>query len=337
MAGGLAVVLSAAALGFSVLALPLARYEPRVAPTPADESVVVIERSSDLPMAATLQLEWSPSRVLRTVGQGLVTGVHWQSGRPIRCGDPVLEVAGKPVVAYCGPRPLWREVAGTTSGADREEVVAFLRDLGRIAGIRGKPTSAEFTEAVRRWQRDLGIERTGVLRPQDLVWIGAPITPSAATVGVGEPLPTDGAVFEVAPMVTSAVVVDYETSASPPARSFSLDGDDKQLELGSSGAVEDLPKLTASIVELGLTAAGFPTHATGTTRLRTPANFLTVPATSLVADSTTSCVITVGGSDTTGIAVEVEPVMSLVGVVFVSGALESGTRVLVNPDRSRGC
>jgi hypothetical protein len=332
-----AVFLSAAALGISVWALPLARYEPRPPATIADESVAVIERNSDLPRAATLQLEWSPSRVLRAVGEGLVTGVYWEPGRPIRCGDPVLEVSGKPVVAYCGPRPLWRDVAGATEGADRDEVVTFLRDLGRFADIPGKPTTAQFTEVVRGWQDELETEVTGALRPQDLLWIGAPITPSSATVGVGDQLPADGAVFEVAPMVTSAVVADFETSPSAPARLFDLDGDDQQFELRSGGAVEDLTRLSASIVELGLTAEGPPTHASGTTRLRTPADFLTVPATSLVADSTATCVITVNGTDGTRIPVEVEAVMSLVGVVFVSGGLETGTRVLVNPDRARGC
>lgn len=337
LAGVLAVALSAAALGFAVWALPLARYEPRPPPTIADESVVVIERNSDLPMAATLQLEWSPSRVVRAVGEGLVTGVLWEPGRSIRCGDPVLEVDGNVVVAHCGPRPLWRDVTGATSGADREEAVTFMRDLGRFADIPGKPTSAQFTEEVRRWQEDLGMQVTGALRPQDLLWIGAPIAPSSATVSVGDQLPADGEVFEVDPVVTSAVVADFETSPPAPARLFGLDGDDQRFELRSDGTVEDLTGLTTAIVGLGLAAEGPPAHAGGTTRLRTPADFLTVPATSLVADSTTTCVITVRSADATLIPVEVAPVMSLVGVVFVSGGLEPGTMVLVNPDRSRGC
>ncbi|CAN5533304.1 hypothetical protein BH20CHL7_BH20CHL7_12140 [soil metagenome] len=332
-------MLSSAALGFSVWTLPLASYEPRPPPTIADESVAVVERNSDLPRAARLQLEWSRSRVLRAggEGEGLVTDVYWEPGRTIACGDPVLEVSGNVVVAYCGPRPLWREVAGTTLGADRDEVVTFLRDLGRFADIRGNPTSAQFTELVRSWQDDLGTEVTGVVRPQDLLWIEAPITPSTATVSVGDRLPADGAVFEVAPRVTSAVLADFEASPSALARVFDLDGDDQRFELRSGGVVEDLTELTASIVELGLTAGGPPTHASGTTRLRTPADFLTVPATSLVADSTATCVITVSGTDGRRIPVVVEPVMSLVGVVFVSGELEAGTRVLVNPDRARGC
>lgn len=331
-----ALSLCAVAVALSVLILPLPGYRAPEPPTSQVVSVEVVERSTDLPVAATLQLGWSPSRVLRSGGEGLITDMFWEQGRPIRCGDRIMEVVGVGVVAYCGARPLWREVTPTTQGSDRDDVVAFLRDLGRFAGTSGSPTNARFRVEVRRWQDDRGLAVTGALRPQDLIWTAGPVMPSRALVSVGDRLELGQPVFEIAPTLTAAAVADLDPSPSGP-REFVLDGDDRGVGVRSDGTVEDLTRLANRIVDLGLMGEDPPTTVTGTVRLRTPADFVTVPATSLVADSGAVCVIVVDDQDGGEKAVVVEPVLSLVGVVFVAGPLAGGMTVLVDPDRARGC
>ena len=62
---------------------------------------------------------------------------------------PVVQIDGRWVLAYCGPRPLWRDVEAATVGGDRDEVVAFLVATGYLHPTGDTATKAEVTKAIR--------------------------------------------------------------------------------------------------------------------------------------------------------------------------------------------
>ncbi|MGV8885515.1 MAG: peptidoglycan-binding domain-containing protein [Microbacteriaceae bacterium] len=66
------------------------------------------------------------------------------TGAPIKLGQRIIEVSGRPVLAVSGKVPFWRTLQFGSSGVDVEQVQAFARSLGhRISdpkGLMGRST-----------------------------------------------------------------------------------------------------------------------------------------------------------------------------------------------------
>ncbi|BCJ64931.1 peptidoglycan-binding protein [Polymorphospora rubra] len=105
---------------------------------------------------------------------GTVTGLP-RVGDVVRVGARVYEVDGRPVVLLRGKRPFWRELStGSATGPDVRQLEQNLADLGFGGGFdvdeRFTPATAR---AVRAWQRSIGAEPTGRVRPGDVVTVDA--------------------------------------------------------------------------------------------------------------------------------------------------------------------
>ena len=83
-------------------------------PEPDSQIITVGHRQTDLPRSVDVQLEWAPPRSLYTgkSTSGLLTDVLIRAGDTLRCGQPVLEVDGREVTAYCAKRPRWQQSSG---------------------------------------------------------------------------------------------------------------------------------------------------------------------------------------------------------------------------------
>jgi hypothetical protein len=97
-----------------------------------------------------------------TAGAGGVITRLAEPGAAVERGDVLYRRNEQPVVLLLGPVPMYRDLAPGDTGADAEQLAANLESLG----YRG------FTDqAVRNWQADLGVPRTGRVSMADVVFL----------------------------------------------------------------------------------------------------------------------------------------------------------------------
>lgn len=174
MAAGTAAVVAATA------AILVVRQSPRqAAERPATPGAVATVQRTDLIERERVDgtLRYAGSYPIAGSG-GVLTWLP-APGREIRRGQQVYGVDGRLVRLFYGPTPLWRDLrVGVSNGAD---VLAVERNLAAL-GYRGMTVDNRFTEAtraaVRRWQEDARLPRTGVVTPAMVV-----VTPDAIRVG----------------------------------------------------------------------------------------------------------------------------------------------------------
>ncbi len=97
------------------------------------------------------------------------------AGQVIEVGGQVYEANGRPVILIEGARPMWRELAvGIERGHDVKQLEEHLARIGLLKGDPDMHFDWRTREAVRRWQKDLGLPQTGSVAPSDVVVIDAP-------------------------------------------------------------------------------------------------------------------------------------------------------------------
>jgi peptidoglycan hydrolase-like protein with peptidoglycan-binding domain len=105
--------------------------------------------------------------------QGTITSLP-EEGATIERGGVLYQVNAEPVVLFYGREPAWRTLAeGVEDGADVRQLERNLRALGYDSG-QDMTIDDEFdwatTNAVERWQEDLGVDETGVVELGDVVF-----------------------------------------------------------------------------------------------------------------------------------------------------------------------
>lgn len=109
---------------------------------------------------------------------GIVTRV---GGGPVTAGGFLYSVGETPVTAFGGSMPFWRPIELGASGEDVKQVQQNLIELsmlsGRVDGKFGLRTEA----AVRKWQRSIGVEPTGVIALGEV--IAVPTLPAHVVLG----------------------------------------------------------------------------------------------------------------------------------------------------------
>ncbi|TMR20495.1 peptidoglycan-binding protein [Nonomuraea turkmeniaca] len=105
-------------------------------------------------------------------GSGRITWVP-DAGDVITRGERVYEVNGHRVPLFYGSAPLWRDLRqGVTKGRDVLELERNLKALGYAKGL-DMTVDRTFTwttaRAIRKWQADMNVTRTGVMKMDDVV------------------------------------------------------------------------------------------------------------------------------------------------------------------------
>lgn len=105
---------------------------------------------------------------------GTITALP-ESGVVIETGRQVYEVDGAPVVLLRGGRPFWRELTtGAADGEDVRQLEQNLSDLGFLEGEVDARFDWRTREAVRDWQRSLGLPPSGAFSPASVVVAASP-------------------------------------------------------------------------------------------------------------------------------------------------------------------
>lgn len=120
-----------------------------------------------------------------SAGSGTVTWLP-AAGATISQGQQLYGVDGHSVPLIYGSTPLYRSLSvGVSKGADVRE----LNDDLRALGYRSAPESDSFTsgtaEAVKAWQKSLGVAQTGTVNPGDTVVEPGAVVVNTLTASLG--------------------------------------------------------------------------------------------------------------------------------------------------------
>lgn len=117
---------------------------------------------------------------------GMLTGLP-EAGMEIGRGATVYENEGRPVTLMVGARPFWRELSVGSEGEDVRQLQQNLADMGYYDYYVGDKYDWYTEQAVKAWQKDLGVEKTGVFLPSDVVVTSAaPVRIDRVTGKLGE-------------------------------------------------------------------------------------------------------------------------------------------------------
>lgn len=93
---------------------------------------------------------------------GTLTGLA-QVAATVQRGQVLYRIDNTPVVLLYGPLPAYRALAAGSKGADVKQFEQNLRALGYRGFTVDQSYTAATASAVKTWQRDLGLARTGVV------------------------------------------------------------------------------------------------------------------------------------------------------------------------------
>jgi peptidoglycan hydrolase-like protein with peptidoglycan-binding domain len=245
ISAGAFVAVAAGALGwFAITGNDDAANEQADAIDPATASV----RRRDLVERETFDgsLGYADERTLLSGRTGTITWIV-DEGEELRRGDAIYEVDERPVVAMLGEVPAYRTMASGVEGTDVRQLQRNLLALGfdddGDVEVTGE-FDADTEEAVRDWQEDLGLERTGVVEPGDVVFFPAPRRMGAHAVDVGA---------GVAPSTQVATTTSLERTVTLDLDASDQDlverGDRVQIELPSGERVSGRISSVATVAE----------------------------------------------------------------------------------------
>jgi hypothetical protein len=327
------VIALVGSLAGAVIAFPMAVARPRSGTVVSGGSYEVITRSSDLGRGAKVQLTWAPTKAesFSASFEGRVTGLVRVDGDMVDCGQAVLEIDGQPRAAYCSETPPWRPIAGETKGKDRDELETELRAMGLLDDAKHEPW--QITQAIKSWQKSVGMLVTGTVNPTDVVWVGpTPVKSGAWAVSLGQRISGPTVLWTNEPKVTKGMVT---ATLAKRETVFFPEGPGAGFDLEANGNVIDIARLN-EVVRASSSGATLPRELVGTVRLRQPIEVIAVPATAIVTSSTATCVLVISDGKP-GPAVAVTVVDSQADAVLVEGNLRKGQRVDILPARGSPC
>lgn len=147
---------------------------------------------------------------LQTQRQGVLTALA-PTGSTKRRGDIMFRVNQEPTVVMIGGVPAYRPMAEGASGRDVKQLEKNLKALGYKGFTVDRSFTTGTAEAVRDWQDDLGVSRTGVVALGDVNFQPTAVRMGAAAADVGQTLQLGAAVAEIS-SAAEAITVTLEES-----------------------------------------------------------------------------------------------------------------------------
>jgi peptidoglycan hydrolase-like protein with peptidoglycan-binding domain len=133
--------------------------------------------------------------VVNEFGAGILTWLPGL-GTVVRRGQPLLEVAGEPVLLLYGPVPAWRDfVLGMAPGSDVRELQRNLAALGFAPGPADGQFGQSTEAAIERWQRARGLTVTGAILLGQVAFLPGPMRVTATAALLGAPVAAGGAML----------------------------------------------------------------------------------------------------------------------------------------------
>lgn len=280
--------------------------------------------------------------------EGTVTALP-AIGSIVDRGQTVLEVDSKPIPLLFGDRPLWRQLeSGIDDGPDIQQLEANLVALGVVGSdaltVDNTWTSAT-TAAVKKWQKALGLEQTGV------VGTGAVVVLPGAVRIAEHPVPVGGGASGAVLGVTGSthlITIDLEATrqrlvqAGQPVRIVLPDGTETTGTIATVGNVATVadteegqdaadPTIAVTVAFDDPAASGSLDQAPVKVLVVTSAaaDVLAVPVEALLAQASGGYAVEVRQADGTTTIVPVELGAFADGFVQITGDVAEGDAVVV--------
>jgi multidrug efflux system membrane fusion protein len=145
--------------------------------------------------------------------QGTLTGLA-PSGSTVGRGQPLYEVDGRKVPLLFGDRPAWRPLGPGTTGVDVRQLEQNLVALG-FANAHNLDVddtwTAATTDAVKRWQKAVGLDQDGVVDLGEAVFLPGAVIVASQSGHLGEDARPGGTVLTATP---AAPLVTVKLAAS---------------------------------------------------------------------------------------------------------------------------
>jgi hypothetical protein len=162
------------------------------APPPAAVKTVAIQQT-DLANTSSFSgtLGFGSPQIVKGAGEGIVTKLP-KSGDVAERGKPLYSVNGVAVPVFFGDTPLFRKLDNPDlQGPDVAVVADNLAALGYKVGTRAKDRQkTAFTtgvsDALKKWQKSLGLTETGTLDIGQVVVLSGPMRVNGVTAQLGD-------------------------------------------------------------------------------------------------------------------------------------------------------
>jgi peptidoglycan hydrolase-like protein with peptidoglycan-binding domain len=181
-------VLAVLGVGTAVAVTRLGGRPVAAAQAPDEPSTVAVQRM-DLAERETVSGDLGHGTAQALTGRrpGTITALP-APGAVLDRGAVVYQVDARPVVLFLGSLPLYRPVGpGVADGPDVKLVEENLRDLGyRGFGTPDTKFTAGTEAAIKKWQKALGVDQTGVIELGDVVVTPAPVRVSTVKAALGD-------------------------------------------------------------------------------------------------------------------------------------------------------
>jgi len=174
--GGIgAAVLAAASAGLAA-GLPTGAAAPAVTPSRRKTAKVVRQNLADT-QTKNGTLGYGAAKPVSCRLNGTVTHVT-AAGTIVQRGQALFRVDDLPVVLMYGELPAYRPLSSGRKGNDVKQFTANLKALG-FSGFTGP--------AIRKWQKSLGLEQTGVVEPGRVIYAPGPVRVDSVSAAIGDP------------------------------------------------------------------------------------------------------------------------------------------------------
>lgn len=191
-------------------------------------------------------LGFGPAQPVKGAGAGLLTRLPKQGDLSER-GKPLHWVNDRPVPVFFGDTPLFRKLEKPEDvGRDVAVVADNLAKLEYDVGVRAKDSektafTPALSAAVKRWQRDTGLEQTGTLDVGQILVLAGPVRVNSVKAQPGDAVAT-----ELMSVTSTTKVVTIPVEATEVAK----------LKVGAAVTVvrPDTKEIPGTITAVGTTA-----------------------------------------------------------------------------------
>jgi peptidoglycan hydrolase-like protein with peptidoglycan-binding domain len=195
--GVVAGLLSAGAVAttVTVLSLPGADAGPAAAGPPVSTTAITRQTLIDRENHDGI-LGHGDTTTIAVRATGTVTALPAEGARLTR-GSALFRLDNQPVTLLYGSLPAYRRLSAGSHGSDVRQLERNLWALGYRGFTVDQTYSFATATAVRRWQRDLGLTRTGSVDPVQLGYAAGPVRVDSLSTQVGSVLAPGTAVEKI--------------------------------------------------------------------------------------------------------------------------------------------
>ncbi|MEO3813042.1 peptidoglycan-binding protein [Sphaerisporangium sp. B11E5] len=217
-AGVVAGVLAACAVAaaITVVNLPAAKGSPGFADSTPVSTAEITKRTLVDREEHDGTLGHGDTTSISSRGDGTVTWLPAE-GWTITRGKAMFHLDNRPVTLLYGSLPAYRTLSTGVRGADVKQFERNLRALGYRGFTVDRTYSWATASAVRDWQDDLGLTRTGTVDPGQIVYAAGPVRVDSLSTQVGTVV-GPGATVEKVTGTSPLVTVRLDMSSGRLAR-----------------------------------------------------------------------------------------------------------------------